>query len=293
MRQTNEQLNNWTVVACPNEGWAAPGVRRAGRRAALGGRADVHPARRGRPRRGLAEARRQAQRAGPRALNEARLDSLHFHGGGTDLTVGLLPESRWAGAESLRFDGLPYVANMPTEEVFTTPDSRRTEGVVRSTRPLPLDGSVVRGPRAAVRRRPHRRRPGRDRRRRRARASWRPTSGAPYLGEVALVDGESRVGQTGLVYFDGLFDENAACHIAYGSCYTECLEGNRLVAGRERVLGAHRPDDRRPRGRRRRHHRATAPSCRCCGATSGSSCELERAEGPVAPAPRKRSTPGV
>ena len=54
---------------------------------------------------------------------------------------------------------------------------------------------------------------------------------APYLGEVALVDGESRVGQTGIVYYDGLFDENAACHIAYGSCYTECLEGHRVVPG--------------------------------------------------------------
>ena len=216
------------------------------------------------------------------ALNEVRLDSLRFQGGGTDLTVGLLPESRWLGAESYRFDGLPYVGNIPTEEVFTTPDARRTEGVVRATRPLPLYGSIVRGlelrfeggrivgVRAEA---------GADV----LRGELAADEGAPFLGEVALVDGASRVGQTGLTYFDGLFDENAACHIAYGSCYAECLEDGRLVAGANEssvhtdlMIGG-------PESTSTGSH-ATARSSRCSARTSGSS--HERLRGPVARPPR-------
>jgi aminopeptidase len=229
MRQTNEQLTNWTVIACPNEGWATqvfgkPDVDRLWDAVLRCIRLDEDD-----PEAAWREhiAKLNARAA---ALNDIGLDSLHYHGGGTDLTVGLLPESRWAGAESLRCDGLPYVANMPTEEVFTTPDARRTEGVVRATRPLPLDGSVVRG--LELRFEGGRivdvqAETGADV----LRGELATDAGAPYLGEVALVDGESRVGQTGIVYFDGLFDENAACHIAYGSCYSECLEGNSLVPG--------------------------------------------------------------
>ena len=229
MRQTNEQLNNWTVVACPNEGWAAqafgePDVERLWTAVLRCIRLDEDDP--------VAAWRTHIAKLNDRAaaLNEAGLDSLHFHGAGTDLRVGLLRESRWAGAESLRCDGLPYVANMPTEEVFTTPDSRRTEGVVRATRPLPLDGSLVRG--LELRFEGGRivdvqAETGADV----LRGELATDERAPYLGEVSLVDGESRVGQTGIVYFDGLFDENAACHIAYGSCYTECLEGQRLVPG--------------------------------------------------------------
>ena len=143
---------------------------------------------------------------------------------------------------------------MPTEEVFTTPDSRRTEGVVRSTRPLPLGGSLVRG--LELRFEDGRivdvqAETGADV----LRGELATDERAPYLGEVALVDGKSRVGQTGLIYFDGLFDENAACHIAYGSCYTECLEGHQPVpTAPNESARAHRPDDRRAGGRRRRHH---------------------------------------
>src|SRR6202008_2831181 len=71
--------------------------------------------------------------------------ALRYGGPGTDLTVGLLPESRWVGCESETAGGIPYVANMPTEEVFTTPDLRRAKGHVRSTRPLSIYGRVVKG----------------------------------------------------------------------------------------------------------------------------------------------------
>ena len=191
--------------------------------------ADVHPARRGRPGRGLAGARRQLT-ARAATLDELQPRLARFHGRGTDLTVGLLPESRWLGAESLPLDGLPYVANMPTEEVFTTPDSRRDRGHRLSTRPL---RSTARSCEGLELRFEHGRivdvsaEKGADV----IRGQLATHEQAPYLGEVALVDGASRIGQTGLTFFDGLFDENATCHIAYGSCYTECLRGQRPVEG--------------------------------------------------------------
>jgi aminopeptidase len=228
-RQLSEQLNNWVVVPCPNEGWATqmfgePDMERLWRAVERCLRLDEDDP--------VAAWREHVARLARRAdaLNALHLDSLHFVGDGTDLTVGLLPVSRWVGSDAARFDGVSYVANMPTEEVFTTPDLRRTEGVVRSTAPLPLLGSLVRelelrfeagrivGVEAEA---------GADV----VRAQLESDEGAPYLGEVSLVDASSRVGETGLTYYDTLFDENAACHIAYGSSYTECLEGNKHVEG--------------------------------------------------------------
>jgi aminopeptidase len=116
------------------------------------------------------------------------------------------------------------VPNMPTEEVATTPDYRRTEGVVRSTRPLALTGLVVRdlelrfegGKVVEVKAST-----GADV----IRTQLATDDGAPFLGEVALVDGTSRVGQTGITFMNTLFDENAACHIAYGLGLTDAVEG--------------------------------------------------------------------
>ena len=200
MRIINEQLVNWCVAACPNEGWARtifgePDVERLWELVAYCIRLDEPDP--------LQAWRDHIERlkARVRLLDEARLDALRFRGPGTDLTVGLHENHRWIGAESVTADGLPYVANMPTEEVFTTPDARRTSGVVRSTRPLPLYGNVVRGLELAFEE-------GRivDVR---ADAGAEVVHGqlatderAPFLGEVALVDGTSRIGETGIVYFD-------------------------------------------------------------------------------------------
>ena len=143
-RQINEQLNNWTVIGVPNEGWAQqmfgePDLERLWKAVEFTVRLDEDDP--------VAAWRAHVRRIGNRArtLNELQVDLIHFKGPGTDLRVGLLPESRWQGCESLTSEGLPYVANMPTEEVFTTPDMRRTEGYVRSTRPLALYGRIVRG----------------------------------------------------------------------------------------------------------------------------------------------------
>ncbi len=222
-RQVNEQLNNWTVVGVPNEGWARqmfgePDVDRLWEVVEYCVRLDEDDP--------VAAWRAHVQRIGARAraLNELQVDRLRFTGPGTDLTVGLLPESRWQGCESVTATGITYVANMPTEEVFTTPDCRRTEGVVRSTRPLALYGQVVKGLEVRFE-------AGRivelhaDEGKDVVRGQLDTDPQAPFLGEVALVDGRSRIGKTGLTFFDTLFDENTTCHVAYGSAYAEAVEG--------------------------------------------------------------------
>jgi aminopeptidase len=221
MRQVSEQLNNWTVIACPNPGWAEqvfgePDVHRLWTEVAYCVRLDEDDP--------VAAWRAHVSRLDRRvkALDGLRLAALRFHGPGTDLTVGLLDASRWKGAESITEGGLSYVANMPTEEVFTTPDARRTEGTVRSTRPLELYGQVIHGLEVRFENGAIvdvRAESGADV----IRGQLATDDRAPYLGEVALVDGTSRIGQTGLIFFDTLFDENATCHVAYGGGYTEAL----------------------------------------------------------------------
>jgi aminopeptidase len=157
-------------------------------------------------------------------MNERGFDSLRFRGPGTDLTVGLTPRTRWLSAVDETVDGRRHVANMPTEEIFTSPDARRTEGVVRSTKPLAVTGTIVRdlelrfegGQAVEVNASS-----GADI----IREQMRSDEGATRLGEVALVDGDSRIGRSGLVFLNTLFDENAACHVAYGSAFLEAIEG--------------------------------------------------------------------
>jgi aminopeptidase len=149
-------------------------------------------------------------------LNERRFDALHFEGPGTDLTVGLLPTSTWQTAIERTAEGIEHMANIPSEEVFATPDPQRADGSVRSTRPLVLfDGTVVSG--LEVRFEGGRAveidaEEGEEVLRGRAAMD----EGASRLGEVALVDRKSRVGELGTVFYDTLLDENAVSHIALG-----------------------------------------------------------------------------
>jgi aminopeptidase len=222
-RQINEQLNNWTVIGVPNVGWAEqmfgePDLDRLWEAVEFTVRLDEDDP--------VAAWRAHVARIGKRAksLDALEVDSIHFKGPGTDLRVGLLPESRWQGCESVTASGLPYVANMPTEEVFTTPDMRRTEGFVRSTRPLALYGRIVNGLEVRFE-------GGRivdvkaDEGADVVRGQLDTDDTAGYLGEIALVDGTSRIGQTGLTFYDTLFDENTTCHVAYGGAYAEAVEG--------------------------------------------------------------------
>jgi aminopeptidase len=222
-RQITEQLNNWTVIGVPNVGWAEqmfgePDLERLWKAVEFTVRLDEDDP--------VAAWRAHVERIGKRArtLDDLQVDSIHFKGPGTDLRVGLLPESRWQGCESLTATGLPYVANMPTEEVFTTPDLRRAEGFVRSTRPLALYGRIVKGLEVRFE-------GGRivdvkaDEGADVVKGQIETDDTAAYLGEIALVDGTSRIGQTGLTFFDTLFDENTTCHVAYGGAYAEAVEG--------------------------------------------------------------------
>jgi aminopeptidase len=215
LRVAMSNESNWTIVACPNEGWAhqmlgEPDVARLWELVAAATRLD-------RPdpvSAWDAHMTRLEERAA--ALNDRELDELRFTGPGTDLRVGLLPEASWMAARFRTSWGRTYIPNLPTEEVFTAPDFRRTEGRVRCTRPLSLSGHVVEGLELTFR----------DGRIVRVDAAANAQAveaeisrdvGAARLGEVALVDNSSAVGRTGVVFRDTLFDENAASHIAWGA----------------------------------------------------------------------------
>jgi aminopeptidase len=151
-----------------------------------------------------------------RLLDERAFDALRFTGPGTELTIGVHPDARWSGGGLETVDGIRHVPNLPTEEVFVAPDWRRTEGTVRSTRPLSLGGTIVRDLEVRFERGEAvevKASTGEDA----VRAQMTGDAFGGRLGEVALVDGESRVGKTGITFFDTLFDENATCHIAYGA----------------------------------------------------------------------------
>jgi aminopeptidase len=138
--------------------------------------------------------------------------------------VGLLPYVRWGSGASDTTAGIRYVANMPTEEVFTSPDARRTEGTIRSTQPLSLAGQIIRGLELTFdqgRAVGVEAETGADL----VRSHFATIENADRLGEVALVTSESRVGQAGMLFYDTLYDENATCHIAYGTALPFLLDG--------------------------------------------------------------------
>ena len=152
-----------------------------------------------------------------RRLSERRFDAIELRGPGTELTIGLLPTARWWAADFTTAEGLRHLPNLPSEEVFTTPDPERTEGHVTSTKPLVLqDGTIVRGLRVRFQR-------GTaveieaDENVDALRARLAVDDAGRRLGELALVDRHGRIGPLGTVFYDTLLDENAATHIAFGS----------------------------------------------------------------------------
>jgi aminopeptidase len=222
---------NWSIVAFPTDGWATlvfgePDVERLWKAIATTVRLDEADP--------VAAWRTHLDRLSERAaaLNERRFDALRYRGPGTDLTVGLHPDALWQSAVDLT-RGIEHVANMPTEEVFTTPDARRVDGTVAATYPLQLQGTVIRGMRVRFE-------SGRavevdaDEGRDLIRAHVASDEGSARLGEVALVDKTSRVGQTGLVFYDTLFDENAASHIALGDAILQAVPAAERLSPEER-----------------------------------------------------------
>jgi aminopeptidase len=218
-----ERIINWAIVASPNAGWATtvfgePDLERLWDAVGAATRLDAaDPVAAWREHDANLKAR-SAQ------LNERRFDAIRFRGPGTDLVVGLMAASRWMCAAFTTADGIEHIPNLPTEEVFTSPDLRRTEGTVSATLPLAVLGAVIRdlvvtfrggkvvdvaaSAGAGI-----------------VRSQLEADPQAAYLGEVALVDGNSAVKKTGLIFQNTLFDENATCHIAYGSGLPMAVDG--------------------------------------------------------------------
>lgn len=169
-----------------------------------------------------AHSARLAERSG--WLNGHRFAALHFSGPGTDLTVGLADGHEWHGGASTARNGISCNPNIPTEEVFTTPHALRVEGHVAATKPLSHQGSLIDGIRVrfeAGRITEAHASKGQDV----LQKLIDSDDGARRLGEVALVPHSSPISQSGLLFYNTLFDENAASHIALGQCYSKCFAG--------------------------------------------------------------------
>jgi aminopeptidase len=219
--QVSEGRVNWVIVAGPTAAWAKrvfgePDVERLWDAISRAVRLD-EPDPVAAWRDHIATLTARAQR-----LTEGGFDGVRLRGPGTDLFVGLLEGGIWECAAMETAWGHRFLPNMPTEEVFTTPHAEHTEGVVRSTKPLVLLGQLVRDIEMRFE-------SGRAVEVQAAQGEdvllehMATDENAKRLGEVALVDETSRVGRTGLTFFDTLFDENAASHIAYGEGMPESL----------------------------------------------------------------------
>jgi len=165
-------------------------------------------------------------------LNSKNFDALHFIGPGTDLVVGLAVDHEWMGGASMAQNGIICNPNIPSEEVFTTPHAYRVDGEVSSTKPLSHQGSLIdkikvqfeegkivnahatKGEKVLLK-------------------VLDSDEGARRLGEVALVPDNSPIAKTGLLFYNTLFDENAACHIALGQCYSKCFKSKKNLTADE------------------------------------------------------------
>jgi aminopeptidase len=226
----------WTLIAFPTEAWSAR----------IFGEPDV-----GRLREAIGHAIRLDERdpvaawqdhlgeleARAEMLTARSYDALRFRGPGTDLVIGLLPNAHWGNVTGKTAWGQTYLANMPTEEVFTTPDCRRTHGLVTMTRPFADFGAYVTGMSLRFE----------DGRVVEASATegeaWlrqmlATDDGASMVGEIALVPAHNRLSELGLTFFHGLFDENVSSHMALGNGITGVVRGSeRLTADERRAAG--------------------------------------------------------
>jgi aminopeptidase len=221
MRVIDSATTNWTAVPCPTQSWATlvhPRLEPAAALCQLWTEV-AHICRLDEPDpiaawdKRLANLTTKADR-----LDELRLDALRFEGPGTALTIGLIPSSHWCAARFTTVDGIVHAPNIPTEEVFTTPDPERVDGTVTATKPLFTSGTTITGLRVRFEN-------GRavefdaEYGAEVLRELSEHDDGAARLGEVALVDREGRIGPLNTVFFDTLIDENAASHIALGQGY--------------------------------------------------------------------------
>ena len=216
---------NWNIIAYPSPSWAKQVFPDVPEEVAVGKLADaIFAASRVDREDAMANwaSHNAVLRERTNWLNGKRFRALHYTGPGTNLTIGLADGHEWEGGASLSKNGISCNANIPTEEVFTTPHCRRVEGHVISSKPLSYQGTLIDN--IAVR--------FEDGKIVDAKASrgaevlnkvLDTDEGARRLGEVALVPNSSPISQSGLLFFNTLFDENAASHIALGQCYSKCF----------------------------------------------------------------------
>ena len=165
-------------------------------------------------------------------LNEQQFTALHYTAPGTDLTIGLPKNHLWEGAGSYNARGEEFMANMPTEEVFTAPDSRRVDGYVSSTKPLSYAGTIISGMKFTFK-------DGKvvdfsaEQGEEALKNLLAIDEGAKHLGEVALVPDPSPISHSGLIFYNTLFDENASNHLAFGSAYAFNLQGGTEMSEEE------------------------------------------------------------
>ena len=218
---------NWNIVACPGLAWAKrmfPDLPENEAQAKLA--EAIFSASRVNVRNPIEAWNNHNKNLRKRSnwLNQQNFASLHFSGPGTDLTVGLADGHEWMGGASLARNGITCNPNIPSEEVFTTPHCMKVQGTVSSTKPLSHQGTLIdnicvkfeagsiteahasKGEEVLLK-------------------VLDSDEGARRLGEVALVPNSSPISQSGLLFYNTLFDENAASHIALGQCYSKCFKG--------------------------------------------------------------------
>ncbi|MEG0256286.1 MAG: aminopeptidase [Vagococcus sp.] len=165
-------------------------------------------------------------------LNAEQFDALHYTAPGTDLIIGLPENHHWEGAGSMNARGERFMANMPTEEVFTAPDNRRIDGVIVSTKPLSYSGNTLENMTFTFK-------DGKvvDVKAEKGEEVLKKLididEGAKSLGEVALVPDSSQISQSGLTFYNTLFDENASNHLALGSAYAFNIKGGTEMSEEE------------------------------------------------------------
>ena len=227
-RDAIDNKHQWCIAAVPGEAWAKKVHPELSKRAAVEqlwkdilytARADGED-----PIADWEEHNRDLK-ARSKYLNDLHLRELRYHSAnGTDFKVGLIPTAEFHAGRDKTMQGVVYDPNMPTEEVFTSPDRRTAEGIVYATKPLSYQGQLIenfsvrfeKGRAVEVKAEK-----GQDV----LEQIISMDEGCHYLGECALVPKESPIHQSGLLFYNTLFDENAACHLALGFGWDECVKG--------------------------------------------------------------------
>ena len=227
-RDAIDNKHQWCIAAVPGEAWAKKVHPELSKRAAVEQLwKDILYTARADGENPIAdwEEHNRDLKARSKYLNDLHLRELRYHSAnGTDFKVGLIPTAEFHAGRDKTMQGVVYDPNMPTEEVFTSPDRRTAEGIVYATKPLSYQGQLIenfsvrfeKGRAVEVKAEK-----GQDV----LEQIISMDEGCHYLGECALVPKASPIHQSGLLFYNTLFDENAACHLALGSGFDECVKG--------------------------------------------------------------------